>query len=59
MSTLYQFMQYPKIGGMSGRGFGMIKMDYEIDESAVEKYEIWVGENVEQIKAYLAKLGQL
>ncbi len=59
MSTLYQFMQYPKIGGMSGRGFGMIKMDYVVDGAAVEKYETWIGENAEQIKAYLAKLGQL
>lgn len=59
MSTLYQFMQYPKIGGMGGRGFGMIKMDYGIDESAVKKYETWIVENVDQIKAYLAKLGQI
>ena len=59
MSTLYQFMQYPKVGGMGGRGFGMIKMGYEIDEAAVEKYETWIRENVEQIQAYLAKLGQL
>lgn len=29
------------------------------DESAVEKYETWVSENIDQIKAYLAKLGQL
>lgn len=59
MSTLYQFMQYPKIGGMSGRGFGMIKMDYNIDEAAVEKYETWISENIEQINAYLSKLGNL
>ena len=59
MSTLHQFMQYPKIGGMSGRGFGMIKMDYKVDANAVEKYETWVGETVEQIDAYLAKMGQI
>ena len=56
MSTLCQFMQYPKIGGMGGRGFGMIKMDYKIDEASVEKYETWVSENVEQINAYLVAL---
>ncbi len=59
MSTLYQFMQYPKIGGMGGRGFGMIKMDYTIDGTAVKKYETWVSENVEQIKIYLMGLGNL
>ena len=59
MSTLHQFMQYPKIGGMAGRGFGMIKMDYTVDEAAVGQYETWVRENAEQIKAYLSKLGNI
>lgn len=59
MSTLYQFMKYPKIGGMGGRGFGMIEMDYTVDEAAVELYETWVSENTEQIKAYLVKLGAI
>ena len=52
-------LQYPKIGGMGGRGFGMIKMDYTIDGTAVKKYETWVSENVEQIKIYLMGLGNL
>jgi hypothetical protein len=34
-------------------------MDYVVDGAAVEKYETWIGENAEQIKAYLVKLGQL
>lgn len=59
MSTLHQFMQYPKIGGMAGRGFGMIKMGYKIEEAAVDKYESWINENTEHIKVYLTKLGQL
>lgn len=59
MSTLNRFMEYPKIGGMAGRGFGMIDMGYEIDRSAVEEYEGWVGENAVMINEYLEVLGEL
>ena len=59
MSALYWFMKYPKIGGMSGRGFGLIQMDYEIDEAAVEAYESWMTENADQINAYLDRLGNI
>lgn len=59
MSTLFQFMEYPKIGGMAGRGFGLIKLDYEIDKTAISGYESWVADNSGQIKNYLDNLGNL
>lgn len=59
MSTLYQFMTYPKIGGMSGRGYGLIKMDYVIDAEAVSTYETYITENADIIKAYFARLAML
>lgn len=59
MSTLFQFMKYPKVGGMGGRGFGMIQMDYSIDEVLLRTYEEWVLNQKEQIKLYLNKLGNL
>jgi hypothetical protein len=59
MSTLDQFMRYPKIGGMAGRGYGMITMDYIIDEGAVTTYTTWIEKNAEKIKIYLNGLGNL
>jgi CRISPR/Cas system CSM-associated protein Csm3 (group 7 of RAMP superfamily) len=59
MSTLRQFMAYPKLGGMSGRGFGLVKMDYVVDEDAANAYETWVVENAGPIRNYLERLGNL
>lgn len=59
MSTLAQFMKYSKVGGMTGRGFGLIKMDYEIDEVIATAYESWIADNANKIRSYLDWLGNL
>jgi CRISPR/Cas system CSM-associated protein Csm3 (group 7 of RAMP superfamily) len=55
-STLAEFSKYPKIGGLGSRGFGMIKMDYEIQNESAMKYELWVQENIEMIVKYIHDL---
>jgi len=55
-STIADFSKYPKIGGLGCRGFGMIKLNYEIQNYPAQKYETWVVENKEIITKYLKEL---
>jgi len=58
-STLAEFMKYPKIGGNTCKGFGLIKMEYEVDYNKVEQYEKWVMENKLKIQEYIKKLEKI
>lgn len=55
-STIADFCKYPKIGGLGCRGFGMIRLNYEIKSESAQKYEAWVVENKETITKYLTSL---
>ncbi len=52
-STIADFSKYPKIGGLGCRGFGMIRLNYKIQNEPAQKYEAWVTENKETIAKYL------
>lgn len=55
-STIADFCKYPKIGGLGCRGFGMVQLNYEINDARAQKYEAWVLENKGQISKYLKEL---
>jgi hypothetical protein len=55
-STIADFSKYPKIGGLGCRGFGMIKLNYNIQDGQAQKYEAWVIENKGTISKYLKDL---
>lgn len=55
-STIADFSKYPKIGGLGCRGFGMIKLNYNIQDEQAQKYEAWVTENKDTITKYLKDL---
>jgi len=55
-STIADFNKYPKIGGLGCRGFGMIRLNYEVQIEPATKYEVWVVENKETITKYLKEL---
>lgn len=55
-STIADFCKYPKIGGLGCRGFGMIKLNYNIQDEQAQKYEAMVVENKETITKYLKEL---
>lgn len=55
-STIADFCKYPKIGGLGCRGFGMVQLNYEINDPLAQRYESWVLENKESISKYLKGL---
>lgn len=55
-STIADFCKYPKIGGLGCRGFGMIQMNYEINDTQAQAYESWVSEKKEDILKYIKGL---
>jgi len=55
-STIADFSKYPKIGGLGCRGFGMIRLNYEIQNDLAQKYEAYIIENKESITKYLKGL---
>ena len=58
-STIADFCKYPKIGGLGCRGFGMIKLNYDIQTESAQKYEAWIIENRESIIKYLKELEEI
>lgn len=58
-NTLIEYAKYSKIGGLACRGFGLISMDYEINENNVKlssNYEKWITENQISITHYIRKM---
>jgi CRISPR/Cas system CSM-associated protein Csm3 (group 7 of RAMP superfamily) len=55
-STLAEFNKYPKIGGLGCRGFGLIKLNYVIQDDLVQLYEKWVVDNQQTILKYIKEI---
>lgn len=51
-STIAEFCKYPKLGGLECRGFGMVRLDYEIQHEAAKQYDEWVVQNKDSIIKY-------